>query len=77
MWRRAPARACQPGRARGDDLTVQLIGIQGFESGYTLLMPRVTYRFWERLEARAGYLFIAGSESTVIGQYKNNDEAFV
>lgn len=60
-----------------DDLTVQLIGVQGFESGYTLLMPRVTYRFWEHLEARVGYLFIAGSETTVIGQYKDNDEAFV
>lgn len=60
-----------------DDLTVQLVGIQGFESGYTLLMPRATYRFWERFEARAGYLFIAGSETTVIGQYKDNDQAFV
>ena len=24
-----------------DDLTVQLIGVQGFESGYTMLMPRI------------------------------------
>lgn len=60
-----------------DDLTVQLIGVQGFESGYTLLMPRITYRFWEHLEARVGYLFIAGSDTTTIGQYKDNDEAFV
>lgn len=60
-----------------DDLTVQLIGVQGLESGYTLLMPRITYRFLEHLEARVGYLFIAGSQSTVIGQYKDNDEAFV
>lgn len=60
-----------------DDLTVQLIGIQGFESGYTLLMPRVDYRFWGRFDARVGYLFIAGSQNTVIGQYKDNDEAFV
>lgn len=59
-----------------DDLTVQLIGVQGFESGYTLLMPRIDYRFWDRFDARIGYLFIAGSDTTVIGQYKDNDEAF-
>lgn len=59
-----------------DDLTLQLIGVQGFESGYTLLMPRIDYRFWERFEARLGYLFIAGSDTTVIGQYKDNDEVF-
>lgn len=60
-----------------DDLSVQLIAMQGIESGYTLLMPRITYRFWERLEARAGYLFISGREQSLIGQYKDNDEAFV
>lgn len=60
-----------------DDLTVQLIGVQGLESGYTVLLPRITYRFWERLEARAGYLFIAGSDATVVGQYKDNDEGFI
>jgi hypothetical protein len=60
-----------------DDLTLQLIGVQGFESGYTLLLPRITYRFWDHFEARAGYLFIAGSEATVVGQYKENDEGFI
>jgi hypothetical protein len=59
-----------------DDLSAQLIAIQGLESGYTLLMPRLTYRFWDHFEARAGYLFIAGRQNSVIGQYKNNDEAF-
>jgi hypothetical protein len=59
-----------------DDLTAQVIAIQGLESGYTLLMPRLTYRFWDNFEARAGYLFIAGRQNSVIGQYKDNDEAF-
>ena len=59
-----------------DDLTVQLIGVQAFESGYTLLMPRIDYRFWDHFDARVGYLFIAGSQNTVIGQYKDDDEAF-
>ncbi|MGD9762881.1 MAG: hypothetical protein AB7V27_04115 [Candidatus Binatia bacterium] len=60
-----------------DDLTVQLLALQGIESGYTLLMPRVTWRFWERFEARVGYLFIAGREQSLVGQFKDNDEAFV
>ncbi len=60
-----------------DALSVQLIALQGFESGYTLLMPRLTWRFWERLEARAGYLFISGRAQSLIGQFKDNDEAFV
>jgi hypothetical protein len=59
-----------------DTLTAQLIAIQALESGYTLLMPRITYRFWEHFEARAGYLFISGSQNSIVGQYKDNDEAF-
>ena len=59
-----------------DDITAQLIAIQAFESGYTLLMPRITYRFLDHFEARAGYLFISGSQNSVVGQYKDNDEAF-
>ena len=56
-----------------DDLTAQVIAVQALESGYTLLMPRLTYRFWDHFEARAGYLFIAGSQNSVIGQYKDNE----
>jgi len=59
-----------------DDLTTQLIAVQALESGYTLLMPRVTYQLWEHLEARAGYLFIAGRSNSTVGQYKDNGEAF-
>jgi len=59
-----------------DDITAQLIAIQAFEAGYTLLMPRITYRFLDHFEARAGYLFISGSQNSVVGQYKDNSEAF-
>jgi hypothetical protein len=59
-----------------DDLTAQVIAVQAIESSYTMLMPRLTYRFWDHLEARAGYLFIAGRQNSVIGQYKNNGQAF-
>ena len=41
-----------------------------------VLLPRATYRLWEGLELRVGYLFIAGRESSVIGQYKRNDEGY-
>jgi hypothetical protein len=60
-----------------DNLTAQVVALQALESSYTMLMPRITYRFWDRFEARAGYLFIAGREDSVIGQYKDNDEAFL
>jgi hypothetical protein len=59
-----------------DDLTAQISAVQALESSYTLLMPRLTYRFWDHFEARAGYLFIAGRQDSLIGQYKNNGEAF-
>ncbi|MFN8640806.1 MAG: hypothetical protein U0802_03780 [Candidatus Binatia bacterium] len=60
-----------------DDLTVQLIAVEGIESGYTLLMPRLDYRFWTHFDVRVGYLFIAGRSDSLIGQYKANDEAFL
>lgn len=59
-----------------DSLTAQVVGVQGLESSYTMLMPRLTYRFWDHFEARAGYLFIAGRQNSVVGQYKDNGEAF-
>ncbi len=60
-----------------EDLTLQLTALQGIESSYTMLMPRVTYRILEQLEARLGYLFIAGRQQSVVGQYKDNDEVFL
>lgn len=60
-----------------DDLLLQLQAIYGVSSDYTLLLPRLTYRIWRGLEAQIGYLFIAGRRSSVVGQFKRNDEAFV
>lgn len=60
-----------------DDLLLQLQAIYGVASDYTLLLPRVTYRIWRGLEAQLGYLFIAGRRSSVGGQFKRNDEAFL
>lgn len=60
-----------------DDLELQLIGLHAIESDYTLLLPTVTYRIMRGLEARAGYLVIAGRRSSLIGEYRQNDEAFL
>ncbi|HVN83704.1 MAG TPA: hypothetical protein VMW17_02550 [Candidatus Binatia bacterium] len=60
-----------------DDLQAQLIGVYAIESDYTVLMPRLTYRFTDSIDARVGYLFIAGRAQSIGGQYKKNDEAFV
>ncbi len=59
-----------------DDVEAQLVGLYGIESDYTLLSPRLTYRFWEHFEVRVGYLFIAGRNSSRVGQYKRNDQGF-
>jgi hypothetical protein len=60
-----------------DDLQLQLQGIYGVSSDYTLLVPRITYHLGYGFEAQAGYLFIAGRRSSTGGQFKRNDEAFV
>ena len=59
-----------------DDLTAQLIAQRAIESEYTLLLPRLTYQVWRGLQVRVGYLMIGGRTSSVIGQYRKNDEAF-
>ncbi len=60
-----------------DDLTLQMVSVYGATSDYTVLMPRVTYRLYDRFEIRLGYLHIAGRTGSRLGQFKNNDEAFV
>ena len=60
-----------------DDVQLQLIAIYAFESSYSVLLPRITYRIWEGLEAQVGYLNITGSVNSIIGQYKRNDEGFL
>jgi hypothetical protein len=60
-----------------DDVQLQVQGVYGASSDYTLLLPRATYRLWRGLEVQGGYLFIAGRRSSVVGQYKQNDEGFV
>lgn len=60
-----------------DDFTVELIGLHAFESDYTLLRPRLAYLLWDHVELSGGYLFVAGRRSSVVGQYKRNDQGFL
>lgn len=60
-----------------DDITAQLVALYGASSDYTALMPRLTYRLHDRIEVRVGYLHIAGRTRSRLGQFKDNDEAFI
>src|SRR5262249_42189499 len=59
-----------------DRLATEVVAFQGLERSYTAAIARFTYGITENLRVRAGYLFIAGSTQTLVGQYKLNDEAF-
>lgn len=60
-----------------DDLTAQMTALYGASSDYTALMPRLTYRLHDRVELRVGYLHVAGRARSRVGQFKDNDEAFI
>lgn len=60
-----------------DHFATELTGVQGFERSYTTLQLRATYSFTDHFWLRAGYLFIAGTSNSVIGEYGENDEVFV
>jgi len=59
------------------DIGLQLIALYGITSDYTLLLPRLTYRAFDWADVQLGYLHIAGSERSLLGQFKRNDEGFV
>jgi hypothetical protein len=60
-----------------DRVQGQVLALYGLESDYTALMPRVDWFITDTVDVRVGYLFIAGRESSTIGQYKENDQGFV
>ncbi len=60
-----------------DDLSLQLVSMYGASSDYTLLLPRLTYRVWDRVELRLGYAFLSGRSRSRLGQYKGNDQAYI
>jgi hypothetical protein len=61
-----------------DDRLGSEVGIvQEFERGYTTGLARATYALSDNWRVRLGYLLIAGTRNSRIGQYHDNDEAFL
>jgi hypothetical protein len=60
-----------------DRLRAELLGLYGMQGVYGMAEPRLTYSIGDHLDVRVGYVFIAGHEDSVVGQYRHNDEAYV
>jgi hypothetical protein len=58
-------------------LPTELVAVQGIERSSTSGIVRVTYVVTDNIRVRVGYLLLAGSRRTVIGQYHDRDEAFM
>ncbi|MBI3782777.1 MAG: hypothetical protein HY270_05175 [Deltaproteobacteria bacterium] len=58
-------------------LRTELVAFQGLERSYTAGILRLHYAFNDAFSLGVGYLLLAGSRHTVVGQYHDNDEAFV
>ncbi len=61
----------------GSRLQLYVLGGLGVESGYAYARPRVQYRWTDWLSTEIGFLWIAGSRHSTIGQYRRNDQAWV
>jgi hypothetical protein len=60
-----------------DRLQTEIVALQGLERGYNAGIARFTYSITDNLRIRLGYLLIAGSRHTLVGQYHANDQGFV
>jgi hypothetical protein len=60
-----------------DTLTTEVSVVQGLDRSYTSAIFKVTYAITDNLRIRAGYLAIAGSRNSIIGQYHDNDQGFL
>jgi len=57
-------------------LMVEVACIQGLVRSYTALIPAVTYNVTDDLRVKIGFLMLAGTRRSPIGQYHDNDETF-
>ena len=55
---------------------VEVACIQGLVRSYTALIPAVTYNVTDDLRVKIGFLMLAGTRRSPIGQYHDNDETF-
>lgn len=60
-----------------DRLQTDVGVVQGFERSYTTGVARATYSITDHWRVRLGYLLIAGTRNTEIGQFHDNDEGYV
>jgi hypothetical protein len=58
-------------------LRSELAVVEGVARGYTTGLARLTYDVTDRLRVRLGYLLIAGTRQSLIGEFHDNDEGFV
>ncbi len=60
----------------GDRFKIDLVAFQGIERSYSTALARFSFAITDRLRARFGYVLIAGTRQSVVGQYQDLDEAF-
>jgi len=60
----------------GDQLATEVGIVQELERGYTISLSRFTYAITDNWRIRVGYLLIAGTNRSLVGQFHDNDEAF-
>jgi hypothetical protein len=61
----------------GDRLEAEVGAVQGIGRSYTSGTVRFTYAITDDLRLRLGYLLVAGTRQSLVGQYHDNDEGFV
>lgn len=59
-----------------DQLETELVGLWGIESGYELLRLEATYAVTDAIEVGAGVLGIWGDAVSLIGEFKDNSQAY-
>lgn len=60
-----------------EKLEVEIRGVLGIPRSQALVTPMVRYSIRDDLSARVGYVFVAGTRNSMIGEFKANDEVFV
>ena len=57
-----------------DSLELELRAVYAIERGAWFAYPRASYRWGDHWRFRLGYLAIGGTQTSIIGQYHDNDE---
>jgi len=60
-----------------ETLKLRISCIQGIVRSYTSLLPALTYDVTDDLRVRVGYLFLAGTRRSLIGEFHDDSESFV